>query len=371
MFGLRVMIYSYIVYATFSFNTWTFCIMKCYKYRLTPNAYQKQLLAQNFGCARMIYNWGLWLSKEKYPWRVNLANQLKEKKKELPRLKDCYSQVLQQSLKNLDIAFQRFFKKKSKYPNFKKKSNTQSIRYPQFTSITDMHIKLPKIWEIKCVFHRECKGKIKSMTITKTATWKYYVSILTDYTEQKPSWVWSVGIDVGIKTFAVCSDGQQFENPKYLRKAMRRLKKQQRRLSRKQKWSANKTKQRLIVARLHEKVSNQRQDFLHKTSTTISRMYEVACLEKLNIKWMMKNHCLAQSISDVWRWMFKTMLQYKMEVKEIWTFKPSSKTCSNCWNIKKDLKLSDRTYHCEACWIEIDRDYNASINIKAMATVEF
>lgn len=149
---------------------------------------------------------------------------------------------------------------------------------------------------------------------------------------------------------------------------MRRLKKQQRRLSRKQKWSSNKTKQRLVVARLHEKVSNQRQDFLHKTSTTISRRYEIVCLEKLNIKWMMKNHCLAQSISDVWRGMFKTMLQYKTIVKEIWTFEPSSKTCFNCWTIKKDLTLKDRTYHCDVCWYSDDRDLMASKNILAMAT---
>jgi len=344
--------------------------MKTYKYRLYPNKIQEQQIANNFWCARFIYNYWLWLSKEKYLWRIYLANTLKEKKKELPRLKDSSSQVLQQSLINLDRAFQNFFKKRAKYPNFKKKNNTQSIRYAQGTSITDTHIKLPKIWFIKCKFHRECKWKNKSMTITKTATWKYYVSILTDYTEQKPSGVWNVGIDVGIKTFAVCSDWQTFENPKYLRKTMRKLKKQQRRLSRKQKGSANKNKQRLIVARLHEKVSNQRQDFLHKTSTIISRMYKVACLEKLNIKWMMKNHYLAQSISDVWRWMFKTMLKYKMEVKEIWTFEPSSKKCIKCWNIKKDLKLSDRTYHCENCWYTEDRDLMASKNILAMATME-
>lgn len=342
--------------------------MKTRKYRLTPNKIQEQQLAKNFWCSRRIYNYWLWLSKEKYPWYVNLANTLKEKKKELPRLKESYSQVLQQSLKNLDSSFQNFFKKRAKYPNFKKKSNTQSIRYPQFTSITDTHIKIPKIWLVKCKFHRECKWKIKSMTITKTATWKYFVSILTDYTEQKPSWVWAVWIDVGIKTFAVCSDGQQFENPKFLRKSIKKLKKQQRRLSRKQKGSKNKNKQRLIVARLHEKVSNQRQDFLHKTSTTIARQYETVCLEKLNIKWMMKNHCLAQSISDVWRWMFKTMLQYKMGVKEIWTFQPSSKKCIKCWNIKKDLKLSDRMYHCDICWYKEDRDLMASKNILAMAT---
>lgn len=341
--------------------------MKTFRYRIMPNKIQEITLAQNFWCVRYIYNWGLWLSKEKYPWWINLSNQLKEKKKELPRLKDWYSQALQQSLKNLDTAFQRFFKKKSKYPNFKKKSNTQSIRYPQFTSITETHIKLPKIWLIRCKFHRECKWNIKSMTITKTATNKYYVSILTDYTEQKSSWVWSVGIDVGIKTFAVCSDGQQFENPKYLRKVMRKLKKQQRRLSRKQKWSTNKNKQRLIVVKLYEKVSNQRQDFLHKTSTTISRQYWIVCLEKLNVKWMMKNHCLAQSISDVWRWMFKTMLQYKMEVKEIWIFEPSSKKCYNCWAIKKDLTLKDRTYHCDVCGYSEDRDLMASKNILAMA----
>lgn len=342
--------------------------MKTRKYRIYPNNEQIQKLSQNFGSARFVYNWGLWLSKEKYPWRINLANQLKEKKKELPRLKDCYSQVLQQSLKNLDSAFQNFFKKKAKYPNFKKKSNTQSIRYPQFISITDTHIKLPKIWLIKCKFHRKCKWKIKSMTITKTATNKYYVSILTDYVEQKPSNTKSVGIDVWLKEFAVLSDWQAISNPRFLKKKLRKLKRTQRRLSRKQKWSNNRKKFRLILARQHEKVSNQRQDFLHKTSTAIAKQYWIVCVEKLNVKWMLKNHCLAQAISDVWWYQFKTFLQYKTNVVEIWTFEPSSKKCSKCWNIKTNLTLKDRTYHCDVCWLEIDRDLNWAINILAMAT---
>ena len=343
--------------------------MKSRKYRLYPNNQQREQLQKNFGCVRFVYNWWLSLSQEKYSGYLLLAKQLTEKKKELLWLKDCYMNSLQHSLRNLDKAFQNFFKKRSKYPKFKKKSNSQSVYYIQSIKIVKDFIQTPKIWLIKCNFHRECKWKIKSMTITRTASWKYYVSILTDFVEQKPSNTTAVGIDLWIKTFAVCSDWQTFDNPRFLKKSIKKLKKQQRVLSRKDKWSNNRNKQRVIVARIYEKVKNQRQDFLHKASTTIANKYWVVAMEKLNIKGMKKNHCLAQSIGDVSRGMFKAFLQYKTTVKEIWVFDPSSKKCIQCWNIKKDLSLKHRVYHCDNCGYIEDRDLMASKNILAMANL--
>lgn len=290
-------------------------------------------------------------------------------KKELLRLKDSNTQSLQASLRNLDIAYKRFFKWLSKYPKFKKKSNYQSITYPQYTSITDTHIKLPKIWLIKAVFHRPCLWNIKRMTIVKTPTNKYYVSILTDYEERKPISSESVGIDMGLKSFAVLSDWTTIDNPKFLKKKLRKLKKLQRKLSRKQKWSSNRKKFRLVIARQHEKITNQREDFLHKASTSIAKQYWVVAMEKLNIKGMLRNHNLAQAISDVGWYKFKTFLSYKNKIVEIDTFEPSSKTCSRCWRVNQDLTLSDRIYHCKSCRLDIDRDLNAAINIKTMAGV--
>lgn len=301
--------------------------------------------------------------------RYDLQKVLTGVKKELPRLWECYSQCLQYSLKNLDDAYKMFFKWLAKYPKFKKKSNHQSITYPQFTSITDKHIKLPKIWLIKAVFHRPCLWNIKRMTIVKTPTNKYYVFILTDYEERKPISSGSVGIDVGLKSFAVLSDWTTIDNPKFLKKKLRKLKKLQRKLSRKQKWSSNRKKFRLIVARQYEKITNQREDFLHKVSTSIAKQYWVVAMEKLNIKGMLKNHNLAQAISDVGWGKFITFLSYKTKVVRINTFEPSSKTCSRCWRVNQDLTLSDRMYHCKSCHLDIDRDLNAAINIKAMAGV--
>lgn len=300
--------------------------------------------------------------------RYDLQKVLTGIKKELHWLGECNTQSLQYSIKNLDDAYKRFFKWLSKYPKFKKKSNHQSITYPQRTSITDTHIKLPKIWLIKTVFHRPCLWNIKRMTIIKTPTNKYYVSILTDYEERKPISSESVWIDVWLKSFAVLSDWTTIDNPRFLKKKLRKLKKLQRMLSRKQK-SSNRKKFRLVVARQYEKITNQREDFLHKVSNSIAKQYWVVAMEKLDIKWMLKNRNLAQAISDVGWYKFKTFLAYKTKVVEIDTFEPSSKACSRCWWVKENLTLSDRIYHCDSCQLEIDRDLNASINIKTMAGV--
>ncbi len=341
--------------------------MKTFRYRIYPTKSQQEYLEKCFGCVRFVYNRWLWLSKDKYSSYYDLAKQLTKFKRENKRLCECSCQSLQQSLKQLDIAFKRFFKKQCWYPKFKKKSNTQTLHYSQYTSITDREIKIPKIWYIKCKFHRPCLWKIKSMTITKTASWRYYVSILTDCTERKPSWVWKIGIDMWIKEFAILSEGTVYHNPKYLKKSQKRLKRLQRVLSRKKKGSSNRDKARLRLARQYEKVSNQRLDFQHKVSREIANKYWFVAMEKLNIKWMISNHKLANSIWDAGWYMFKTLLSYKTKVVEIDMFEPSSKTCSNCWNIKQNLTLQDRTYHCDVCGHIEDRDVNAAKNILAMA----
>ena len=343
--------------------------MKTYKYRIYPTKVQQEYLWKCFWCVRFVYNRWLWLSKEKYLWYYNLANQLKGLKENNVWLKKCGSQSLQQSLKQLDTAFKRFFKKQWWYPKFKKKSNTQTLHYPQFTSITDKEIKLPKIWYIKCKFHRHCIWNIKSMTITKTASWKYFVSILTDNSERKPSWEWKVGIDMWIKEFAILSDWTIYHNPKYLNKSQKRLKRLQRQLSRKKKGGSNRNKARLRLAKQYEKVSNQRLDFQHKVSREITNKYWFVAMEKLNVRWMMKNHKLAGLIRDAGWSQFKQLLMYKTKVVEIDIFQPSSKTCSNCWNIKETLWLNERTYYCDVCWYVEDRDVNAAKNILAMANI--
>lgn len=346
--------------------------MKSWRYRIYPTEKQKQELAQCFGNCRFVYNWWLSTWKSMYEsWeKCNyyiLANKLNELKQENDRLKLSWSQTLQQALRNLWTSYNRYFDKDSRYPRFKNKYDRQSVTYPQSTKIVDWNIFVTKIWVIKTKLHRECLWNIKRMTITKTLTWKYYVSITTDYEVGKPTTSGSVWIDVGIKEFATLSDWTQIANPKFLKTSLRRLKKQQRKLSRKKKWSNNCNKQRLVVARLHEKVSNQRKDFLDKVSTEISNKYHTIAIEDLNVKGMLKNHCLAQSISDVGWGMFYTMLHYKAnEVLRVDRFAPTTKTCSDCWS-KQNMKLSDRIYNCEACWHREDRDVNASKNILAMA----
>ena len=346
--------------------------MYTYKFRIYPNKEQQALLANSFWCCRFVYNKWIATRQEMYKkWEkanyYTLAWLLKERKQELPRLKVAYSQSLQQSLKNLDRAYKNFFAKRSKYPRFKKKFAKQSCHFPQHTSIEGMKIKFPKLWLVRCKLHRSVEGCIKNMTITRTPSWKYYVSICTDHAPQKPRGTGSVGIDVGIKELGYCSDGYVIKNPKFLKKAMKRLKKQQRFMSRKKKGSRNRNKQRVRVARLYEKVTSQRRDYLHKVSTRLQKNYETVVVEDLNINNMVKNHCLAQAIIDVSRWMFFTMLDYKTNLIKV---KPhnTSKTCSRCGHVKEKLSLEVRAYTCGACWLIIDRDYNASLNILARAT---
>jgi len=235
-------------------------------------------------------------------------------------------------------------------------------------------VKLPKIGEVKAILHRRFEGTLKTATISKTCTGKYYISILVEDGKELPakqdfSESTTIGIDVGIKDFAVLSTGEKVENPKYLKNSLNRLKVLQKRVSRKVKGSKNRDKARLLLSKLHEKISNQRNDFQHKLSSKLISENQAIALETLNVKSMQKNHCLAQSISDSAWSSFVIKLEYKAEwlgktILRIGQFEPSSKLCSVCGYYNLDLTLKDREWECPDCNTKHDRDINAAINIK-------
>ena len=344
-----------------------------------PNKRQMELINKHIGSVRFLYNLALetkqiaYASKQVNLSRYDLQKQLVDLKKECEWLKEVNSQSLQVALMNLDVAYLRFFKGQNSFPKYKKKSNGGSFNVPQNVSLKDDKLIIPKFREgIEIVLHRPIKGAIRQATISKTPTGKYFVSILCETGEEiKPKTKikenTSVGIDLGIKTFLVTSDGECFENPKFLRKAQSRLKYVQRKYS---KYKGKRTRKKL--AKLHEKVTNQRKDFLQKVSTELIKNHDSICIEDLNIKGMLKNHNLAQSITDASWSMFVDMLEYKAEwygknILKIGRFDPSSKTCSCCGSINKELTLQDREWTCSKCNTLLDRDVNASINIKNFA----
>ena len=357
-------------------------MLKGYKYRIYPNDKQKVMLQQYFGVNRLVYNLGLetkntiYTSTKKSISKYNLINQLPDLRKEYDYIKECPSQVLQHSLINLDTAFQNFFKGRGDFPKFKNKYTKQSLVFPQGYKISfeNNTIKLPKLKEIDVIYHRQFKGTPKRVTVSKTTTNKYFISILVDTQQNVPKKKHikvetSVGIDFGIKDLAITSDGTKYENKNFFKSQQRKLRIEQRSLTRKIKNSKNYNKQKIKVALLQEKVRNQRTDYLHKISTELINTYDTICIEDLAVSNMLKNHMLSKAISDMgWR-QLRTMLQYKAEwngknIQVIGRFEPSSKLCSNCGNIKQDLTLADRTYHCTKCGYSEDRDINAAKNIQ-------
>lgn len=355
-------------------------MLRSYKYRLYPDEEQTELLNKHFGCCRFIYNLALECKQMAYSGSklniscFDLMKQLTDLKKECVWLKEVNSQSLQQSIANLDIAFTKFFRGQSDFPKFKKKTTAkQSFNVPQNVIIENNKLVIPKFKKgIDIVLHRKIKGTIRQATISKTSTGKYFASILCDTCEAVKAKApikdkTTIGIDLGIKSFLVTSNGDEFDNPKYLRKAQSRLKFTQSKYS---KYKGKRTKHRLAV--LHEKVANQRKDFLNKTSTKLIRENQSVAIEDLQIINMVKNHCLAQSISDAGWGMFVTMLEYKAEwygknILRIGKFEPSSKTCSCCGSINKELSLQDREWTCKICGTLLNRDKNAAINIKNFA----
>ena len=363
-------------------------INKAYKYRIYPNKNQEELFEKHFGCVRFTFNWGLdkkikaYQQDKKRLSCFDLINELTglKKEKEFEWLGEVNSQSLQMSLRNLDNAFTNFFRKQNKFPKFKsKKYNINSFQIPQHLKLSDK-LDIPKIKEIKIIQHRKLEGKIKTATVSKTPTGKYYISILVEQDKELPKKLkikekTTIGVDLGIKTFATLSDGRKIENPKFLKNSLRKLKRQQRWLSRKVKKSNNKIKQIKKVSLLHEKITNQRSDFLHKFSFQLTHENQVntIAIEDLNIKGMIKNHCLSQSISDVSWGEFRRQLEYKTEwygknLLVIGIFEPSSKMCS-CGHVNKELKLSDRNWTCSECKISHDRDILAANNIKKFALI--
>ena len=295
-----------------------------------------------------------------------------KKKEETAWLKEVNSQTLQFALRSLDTAYTNFFKKRAKFPKFKSKHSKNSFTVPQFTSVAGNRLFIPKFKEgIKCRVHREIKGKIGKVTIIKTPSGKYFVSVFTteEYITPIEKSGKSVGIDLGLKDLLITSEGEIFKNNRYTKKYECKLAKAQQHFSRKKKGSRGFENQRLKVARLYEKISNSRADYLHKSSISLIRRYDTICIEDLNLKGMTKNHRLAKSINDASWSTFVNMLTYKAEwndkkVVKIDRFFPSSQTCHVCGYVNKVIKdLSIREWECPICHTHHDRDVNAAINI--------
>ena len=363
-------------------------MLRAYKYRLYPNSEQCIALSKNFGCVRWVYNWALSRKIEAYQ-KENRSLSIFALSKELPKLKaaeetkwlaEADSQALVMSLRNLDNAFTRFFREKKGFPNFKsKKSNRQSFQIPQRVKVDfeKRKIILPKIGAVRAKLYRKFDGKIKTVTISKTPSGKYFASVLVE-TDEKPlpkpeiRYETTIGVDLGLTHFAILSSGEKIENPKYLQKSLKRLKFLQRRLSRKKAGSKRRDKARIRVAKLHERITNQRNDFLHKLSIRLIRENQTIALETLNVQGMMQNHRLAQSIGSASWSRFVEFLRYKAEwygrnIVFVGRFEPSSKLCSVCGFHNSELTLADRTWICPSCQTEHDRDVNAATNIRKFA----
>lgn len=359
-------------------------MLKAYRYRLTPTKTQGADLNQHLGNARWLYNYALDLSNKHYAEhkkglsRYDIQAKIPELKQANEWLKKSNSQSLQVSVQNLEIAFKNFFRKRGKYPVFKKKSHGGSFSIPQSAKINfeNNTVSIPKFKSIKAVLHRRFDGEIRQATVSKTATGKFYISFLVETSEIIPakktiSENKAVGVDVGIKDLVICSDGAKYENPKWYRKAEKKLKRMNRWRSRKVKGSANRQKWNRKVAKQHEKISNQRKDMWHKISHELLSKYDTICVEDLAVKNMMQNRKLSKSISDAGWGMFFTMLKYKAgwqgkNILEIGRFEPSSKQCSICGATNNNLTLKDRTWTCENGHT-LDRDTNAATNVKRFA----
>ncbi|MEI2581061.1 RNA-guided endonuclease TnpB family protein [Scytonema sp. PRP1] len=357
---------------------------KVLQVRLYPSKEQQILLAQTFGSARWWWNYALSQSIEAYKETgkglgrsaLNALLPALKKAKETEWLSECYSQVLQATTLNLTTAYKNFFDKRAGFPKFKSKHGKQSIQYPQNVKIVEGNVKLPgNIGVVKAKIHRSISGKIKTCTVVKTPSGKYFASILTEIEGENPSGAEGkvYGIDLGLKHFAVVTDGSKvhkYDNPKHLAKHQKNLKRKQQKLARKQKGSNSRYKYRKVVAKVYERVSNSRQDFLHKLSYKLVSDSQAVIVEDLHVKGMLRNHNLAKVISDVGWGTFTNFLAYKLQRKgaklvEIDRWFPSSKLCSNCFYQMSEMSLDVREWTCPHCGTHHDRDGNAAINIRA------
>ena len=375
-------------------------MLKAYKYRIYPNLEQKEMMAKIFGQVRFVYNLGLeakimnYTGNKKNIDMFDLTKQVTElKNTECPWLKESPSQALQMSIRNLDNAYTNFFRGFG-FPKFKNKYVKQSFQLPQGVYLeNDKQIFIPKLKLVDINLHREFKGEIKTVTVSKSITNKYYVSVLVENNipkpDKKPIKVdTSVGLDLGIKDFVITSDGMKFKNHDFFKSAMNELRIQQRSLARKIKGSNHYLRQKMVLSLLHEHIKNQRQDYLHKISRYLVDNYDTICMEDLNVSGM-SHRCkpkqdengkyipngqsaksgLNKAILDMGWSEFKSMIEYKCDwygknLSVIGRFDPSSKSCSSCGAINKNLTLKDREWTCKKCGSIHDRDINAAMNIR-------
>lgn len=366
-------------------------MIKAYKYKLKPNSTQEIALNQFLGSARFIYNWGLNRKTEQYKLNGTSPNY-NALAKELTLLKqtegytwlqDVPIDALQQSLRNLENAFTRFFREHKGYPKFKSKKDNHSS-YKVIKSVhfdfANWKVKLPKLgWVNICKNHifNQLNCKQGTVTITKDCCGTYWCSVVVDDMQGKPSKAkmvesTAVGIDFGIKDYAILSDGTKFSNPKYYESSQKKLAKLQRQFAKSKKDSHRHELLRIKIAKLYKSITNQRNDVLHKLSTYLVSSYDNICLEDLNVEGMIKNHHLAKSIQSASWSTFVNMLTYKSEhngknIIFIGRYEPSSKLCHNCGYINKELTLNDREWVCPICGERLDRDVNAAINIMHIA----
>lgn len=367
---------------------------KAYKIRLYPNKEQEILINKTFGCTRFVYNYFLdqwnttYTSTGKGLTYNKCSAMLPALKKEADTiwLKEVDAIALQSSVKDLGDSFRRFFKKQNDRPNFKSKSHDKKSYTTKFTQnnieLLNKKIKLPKLGLVNFRKNKKLNvgGKIIKVTVSKTSTNKYFASIVVETeTKRLKNTNSTVGIDLGITDFAILSTGEKYDNNKFTSEQEKRLKKEQRKLSKKSEIakskhiklsdSKNYQKQKIVVAKLHEKVANQRYDYLHKLSTTIIKNHDIIVLEDLNVKGMMKNHKLSKSISDVSWSSFVRMLEYKADwygrvIIKIDRWYPSSQLCSSCDHHDGKKPLNIRKWTCSNCGTIHDRDINAALNIK-------
>ena len=356
---------------------------KTYRFRAYPTEEQAQIITKTFGCCRFVYNHYLAQRIEQFrktgksPTRFQQDKDLTQLKKELEWLREADSSALQSVIQTLDVAFQNFFRgvkngEKVGFPHFKeKRDRKRSFKSKQGISVVGNGVKLPKIGLVKCAISKEVKGRILNATVSQAPSGKYYVSICcTDVDiEPLPKTGAVVGVDLGLKDLAITSDGVKYPNNRYTYEAEKRLARLQRELSRKTKGSNRWEKQRIKVARLQERIANQRRDSMQKLTTELIRNYDAICIENLNADGMRRNHHLAKAVSDASFFEFRRELEYKAkwygkQISVIDRFYPSSQLCSHCGYQNKDTKdLNVRSWVCPECGAEHDRDINAATNI--------
>ena len=371
-------------------------MIETYKFRLYPNEEQKVLLNKHFGCVRFVYNWALNYNTTQYAqtkkhlgWiSICGSDEYHQLKEDNPWMREVNVQSMTNAISHLDKAFQRFFRHQGGFPRSKSKhDNTQSFEVPENLKIDfkEKKIQIPKFLKrknfdnrIKIKISRRVKeGKIGTATVSRNCCGQYFISFIVHTDEQPKEFnktitkYNSLGIDFGLKHFLNYSNGERIDSPEYFKKLLMKLKHEQRKLSKKQKGSKNKEKQRLKVAKIHNKIHNQREDFLHKLTTSLVKesQFDVFCMEDLNLKGMSK--VWGRKVSDLSYYTFQSMLSYKClkygkKVIKIGRFEPSSQICSNCGHRQK-LSLVDRIYKCPQCGNRIDRDTNAAINIRNFA----